>query len=687
MSQISRTPCLAAASTTPYLLSGIGPPEASTWTWVYQWNANKGWMRYPVQICRCRPWKPYPLTPSVTRSSVPTVPIYNPIRKCNSMTNPFTHVIEAVKRQYLSNLMCLNRGCGRCFANTSRANSCYYQQQARLPLKTKIEPLKLAVTGCNDIRKYMKNCTGNGTKECTRHVIDACTNQCSKSICLCQKSQNRHEKSLTTIQAMTKQNFSREDIDSYSENALTAHKQDSGQTYMAPPQNFISNYDHGDQKAVEKFEREVLSSPTNPSSIFYITHEDPQPEMKCEKETMISTTQDCIQHQYYQVPCCKCGKSHYQQQTIVCGSINRNEPPQRLTDKMSKTRSAESCCKCRGKTKDLRKHDENRGGTNRKDPKKCSCACTCNLLTPSEEICDIRCPVKESCTQSEFGGLGQVDEEIMVNPAMHSREVSAYSMHQRSYNDQMDDTRWPCKGPSNPCCSCPGSPARMIEQRNTRITPCMLRPPCNKDSHPTVPEQYSCSSVQRPQTPPGSTCPVMNRQQCHVCPPTNRTPPPVQGPRRVCDSPSRNNLRNRQLPYGYATSRGTGTGDLCVEAPEYWSGDTMPFQKHRSMTDFPRPADRLYDPAPTHPLPAYVQRNFPTQPYGDRVSANPSSTIGHKISRERAFFANPSPVDRIYDDDGAYEQQTPTPVFMTPSRNMATYSSHRSLTKSVRFLT
>ncbi|VEN42257.1 unnamed protein product [Callosobruchus maculatus] len=597
MSQISRTPCLAAASTTPYLLSGIGPPEASTWTWVYQWNANKGWMRYPVQICRCRPWKPYPLTPSVTRSSVPTVPIYNPIRKCNSMTNPFTHVIEAVKRQYLSNLMCLNRGCGRCFANTSRANSCYYQQQARLPLKTKIEPLKLAVTGCNDIRKYMKNCTGNGTKECTRHVIDACTNQCSKSICLCQKSQNRHEKSLTTIQAMTKQNFSREDIDSYSENALTAHKQDSGQTYMAPPQNFISNYDHGDQKAVEKFEREVLSSPTNPSSIFYITHEDPQPEMKCEKETMISTTQDCIQHQYYQVPCCKCGKSHYQQQTIVCGSINRNEPPQRLTDKMSKTRSAESCCKCRGKTKDLRKHDENRGGTNRKDPKKCSCACTCNLLTPSEEICDIRCPVKESCTQSEFGGLGQVDEEIMVNPAMHSREVSAYSMHQRSYNDQMDDTRWPCKGPSNPCCSCPGSPA------------------------------------------------------------------------------------------SYATSRGTGTGDLCVEAPEYWSGDTMPFQKHRSMTDFPRPADRLYDPAPTHPLPAYVQRNFPTQPYGDRVSANPSSTIGHKISRERAFFANPSPVDRIYDDDGAYEQQTPTPVFMTPSRNMATYSSHRSLTKSVRFLT
>nr|CAI5826287.1 unnamed protein product [Callosobruchus analis] len=319
---------------TPYLLSGITTPAAPTWTWVYQWNAYRGWMRCPIRICGCRPSKAYPMSPNVIRSALPTVPIYNPIRKCNSMTNPFTHVMEAVKWQSLCNQFNYIRGCGRCFANTSKPYPCYHQQQApyrKLPLKTALQPLIPAVSGCNDVRNYIKNCTENGTKECKRHVSGGCTNECSENICRCKNENPKpflpHQKPLTMIPAISKQNSIQINKASHSENALTAHEQQvSAHNYLERLDNCTTTYNHGDQKSVEKFSTE-------------------------------------------------------RSKKLIC-DYSVSEPPQRLA----------------GKPKDVRKRDDNRSCLNRKDPRKCSCACTCNILTPENDTCGPNCPVKESCT-------------------------------------------------------------------------------------------------------------------------------------------------------------------------------------------------------------------------------------------------------------------------------------------------
>nr|CAI5826289.1 unnamed protein product [Callosobruchus analis] len=164
----------------------------------------------------------------------------------------------------------------------------------------------------------------------------------------------------------------------------------------------------------------------------------------------------------------------------------------------------------------------------------------------------------------------------------------------------------------------------------------------------------------------------MSRQQYYVPPPTHRMPAPVQGPRRVCE---------------YATSRGTGTGDLCAEAPAYWSGDAIPFQTHGSMMDVSRPADRVYFPAPTHLSLGYPQRNFRTQPYGDRVSINPPLTDYKPLHTNRGTLSSyPSPVGRKYDDE-PYREQASAPVFMPPSSNIATHSGQKCSSKCVRFHT
>ncbi|CAH1973795.1 unnamed protein product [Acanthoscelides obtectus] len=550
MSDISKYPCLAAASA-PYLSPGDSAPIPMC-SWIYQWGADKDWTQYkpsktmmhtignaqkqqwisnrihPDRGCgscytksRLRNYSPPTpqkpalehLIPAKTGGSQYTGVCYSnqyieSTCRYYSITNELTSVTEPSIRSYLS---------PPCYCNLQKT-------QFR-PQKAKVEPLMPAVTGD---RGYSRNCSKRCTKNtcsfynnknqlksktepCIRNTIRESNPQKPKVEPLktavaskCQYSGNcSKQRSKKTEPSLPAASSDRKNIISRSENVILPYE------YRRNPKP---------QAELRKTQSDVSTWTCNNKSG---THTDG--ELHCDKQMSTGPTQDCIQHQYYQVPCCKCGKFHYQQQTIVCGSINRNELPER--DNMAKIRRDSSYCGC---------HDGNRSCINRKDPKKCSCACTCNILMPPSESCVSQCPVKESCTQSETGVV-YVDQEVMANPKVENREVLAYSMHQKSSMDQassrhqttnirsqpskeqmtMTETysreemvmtgdpfavRSLCQGRSTPCCPCPNGAS--IEEEPApprRITPCMLGPfPCQQLESRSAVRMKSTSSQAMP---------------------------------------------------------------------------------------------------------------------------------------------------------------------------------------------